>query len=154
MPTEKQIEAALTEAAMWTVGASKSATGPNLWMVRRAGVVITGHRTPESMHAELTRARMAAALAAAEAAAWEPIETAKTDGVRELMVCGGTMSDDRTTFREWTKLIGVATIWAVDPYAPKGVCQWIGDEVGQGEYLRYRPTHWRMLPAPPQESKP
>lgn len=79
---------------------------------------------------------MRAALEAAEAAAWEPIETAPKDGTYILLW--------RPGFRQET-------------------AHWLADMIGfdwpwllplPGEdRMRLKPTHWRPLPEPPKEDK-
>jgi len=84
------------------------------------------------------RERIRAALAAADAAAWEGIESAPRDGTRVLV-----RQDGETAVAGWMTAI----------------------EDGSGEWIIWRrfgsdamairmlaPTHWRPLPAPPVQS--
>ena len=77
---------------------------------------------------------------------WRPIETAPKDGT-EILVCGGTFSDDC----DWSD--------TAYPYSGYAIVQWDGQDNGHpweghpchdGDgYRNHAPTHWMPLPAPP-----
>lgn len=80
------------------------------------------------IHAPYDKA-MAAALAAAEAAAWEPIESAPKDGRAILVSQNGVCA-----IAGWSRLGGY---WQILPCSPSG------------EVNPINPDHWRSLPSPP-----
>lgn len=92
---------------------------------------------------------IAAAIAAYEAALWQPIETAPMDG-SEILVCGGGISNDRTTYRDEEPFKGIAVVW-FDRWCCGGENPWIGEQVGVGEFTRHSPKFWRPLPDEPKE---
>ena len=88
---------------------------------------------------EHTRAVDRWAREAAEAAAWEPIETASRDGT-PILATGGGLDDEIAVVR----------------YLP-ATCAWETplhtlDDMDNELNGYSRPTHWRPLPAPPKES--
>ena len=84
------------------------------------------------------RKGMRAALEAADAAAWQPIETAPKDGTDILV----SMWEDH-------QLVVVS----FDETQPKSKFPWLGVPDGPG-YAASAPTHWRPLPEPPVTPPP
>ena len=112
MITDKQVEAAGSVVFAVTIGPVSEYLGAK------------GTKRRESFDALIRRA-----LEAAEAAAWEPIETAPKDGPRILV--------------EGPHSRGGTYIETTDYWGGKWSIEWMD---GYGA-----PTRWRPLPAPPKE---
>jgi hypothetical protein len=91
------------------------------------------------------RVWMRAALTAALAAMWRPIEEAPRDGT-EVLVAGGTFYNSMSTFTDDLPFIGPS--WACwDDYCR----EWRGENSGgHDEFFYYKPTHFMPLPSPPK----
>jgi hypothetical protein len=86
-----------------------------------------------------------AALTAALAAMWRPIEDAPKDGT-EVLVAGGTFYNSTSTFTDDLPFIGPSlACW--DDYCR----EWRGENSGgHDEFFYYKPTHFMPLPSPPK----
>lgn len=80
---------------------------------------------------------------------WQPIETAPLDG-REVLVWG-LVADSSETFPDFRPAAAPRIAYFTE--SRSGLSQWHGESAGaHDEYLYWRPTHWRPLPAPPHNS--
>lgn len=91
-----------------------------------------------------TKQSMRAALSAALAEMWRPIEEAPKDGTY-VLIAGGTYYNSMSLFNEDYPFEGQA-IAKWDDYHR----QWRGENSGgHDEYFWHKPTHFMPLPAPP-----
>ena len=135
MITDKMLKAAVAEYGEWSAQEEETWAGGGVGYVTRAGKVVLRCEDADQADEITKREAMQAALKAAEAAAWAPIETAPKDGTEILAA-----ADDPSVHGR--RYVAVAQ-WAESPEFP-------GNFVS-GWFWQYaiRPTIWRPLPEMP-----
>lgn len=140
MPTEAQIEAAaraideVTDEVSLAFRQLSTPDDERLQQYRAADLA-------------LRRKQAIAALTAAEAAAWQPIETAPK--MKTILLFAVTDVDERGVVRNWKMATGS---WHTgyentESYTP---WEWNGHQL---RVFDIQPTHWYPLPQPPGETE-
>lgn len=82
--------------------------------------------------------------------AWQPIETAPTDGTQVLLCCAVNADGQPIHAEAWGLFVQVAAWWAEEN---DGEGAWIVYcSIPAEPELHFAPTHWALLPEPPQSA--